>query len=282
MKKSMKEIELTDLDKKLLFYLHAVKISTYRQIQRDIYALYKIKTVRKRIIKLEDEGLLTGFRSRAFRNGERLIYLSKLGFNSFVANGSEKRIELKSDAVRHDLALNDLRAAFLQCSKVESYYTENQLQTWNLSSFDQDLSSFTKLYCDAVVEIDFPDGNIVFPVEYENAGKSKIRYKNIISKIYRQDEVIAVLYFFKDAGLIRKIQDLELALFPNREAKIFYCLMSMVRNGEAITLVNRCNQTLILEAKPTNQIQGARLGPMLHEQLALPTDNKEESSSNKY
>src|SRR3989338_9200183 len=100
-------MKLSVNDRALMHYLHAVKVATYKQIHRDIYPDYCFRSVRNRVIKLSHLGLVIGSQDRLGLIDGKTISLSKKGFSHFVANGEENRIELKSEAVEHDVDLVD-------------------------------------------------------------------------------------------------------------------------------------------------------------------------------
>lgn len=73
-------MNITDIDVQLLRYLHAVKVATYKQIHRDIYPTYHLRSVCNRLAKLERSHLVSGSQNRMLSCGERIISVSKQGF----------------------------------------------------------------------------------------------------------------------------------------------------------------------------------------------------------
>lgn len=132
MTSKIKGINIDERDLRLFFYLHAVKVATYEQIQRDIYPDICLDAAGLRIRKLEDTKFVDIQSNRLLMKGKRSVCLRKNTFDDFVRKGGELRIELKSDAIKHDLTLVDIRNKFLHSKKTLDYQTENQIQTWDL------------------------------------------------------------------------------------------------------------------------------------------------------
>ena len=130
MKPDIKNIFITEKDVRFLRYLHAVKVSTYERATRDIYTNHKVKSVSGRIRKMEDNHLLEGWCNRKLEKGKRVVSLTSKGFDLFVKNGEEQRVELKSNSVIHDLCLVDIRHKFMKHDNIKMYLTENEVQTW--------------------------------------------------------------------------------------------------------------------------------------------------------
>ena len=164
-------VSLTSKDMDLFRYLHAVKVSTYWRIQRDIYLDLALGTVRLRLIKLENNGLVEGCQVRALNRREKLLNITKKGFNTFVTNDEERMLELKSGSIEHDLLLVDIRYKLLRQERVSLYLTENELQTWGHALEDGNTSSFVKLNSDALIHLQAPRGLLRVPIEYESANR---------------------------------------------------------------------------------------------------------------
>lgn len=233
-------MNLTETDIQLLRYLHAVKVATYKQIHRDIYPTYHPRSVCNRLAKLEKMGLITGSQNRHNSCGDKVMSVSKKGFQQFVANEAELRCELKSEAVNHDLQLVDVRHAFLKLEAVSNYLTENQIQTWGLSDLNGVSSNAAKLNSDAVVNLDLSGAQILAAIEYEDSEKAAQRYDPIVKKYYRCEDIGAVFYICKTTNLIRKISEVEKALFQTDQPKFFYQLLQALLQGDAATFKN-CN-----------------------------------------
>ena len=235
---SITKMNFCKQDEKLLHYLHQVKVASYKQINRDIYPDYHIRSVCNRVYRLENNRFLQGYCNRMFHNGQRLISLTKHGFNNFVANGLERRIELRSDAVEHDLTLVDIRNLLLQSSRVLSYYSENQLQTWPSGIFCSEVSQLANLNSDGVITLEIDNETLNIPVEYEASSKSSHRYEPLLKRYYSRDDVHAVLYLCENQGVLNKIAKIEEDTYPSEQPKFFYKLISKLWIDEAMKFEN--------------------------------------------
>lgn len=231
-------MNITELDIKLLSYLHKFKVATYKQIQRDIYTKYQLNTVRERVFKLVKQKLVCGHQDRIFRRGEKVLSISKLGFEKFIKKNEELRVELKSDAIEHDLSLVDIHYQLKQCSQISEYFTENQLQTWGQPDVATDLSQLIKANSDAVARIAFPKGDAWALIEYDRTEKSRRHYDSVINKFYHNHDVHLILYVCKYERILNKIASREKALFVDERPKIFYQLLHELQQTEVIKFYN--------------------------------------------
>ena len=253
MKFIAKNMNVTPADVQLLWYLHAVKVSTYEQIKRDIYSDYHFASVCNRIYRLERNGLVCGNRNRVLASGKRYISLTRKGFDEFVAKGNEVHIELKSDAVNHDLELVDIRYCMLKASRVLQYHSENELQTWGINQ-SEIVGQFINLNSDAVLLLRFPKGEIICPLEYELNGKSIDRYEPLIKKYYRRDDVPLVLYLCNSKEVMNRISKIEKKLFQSDQPKFFYKVMQKIATSDELSFHNYNDRILTLH-QPTGYEQ---------------------------
>lgn len=234
-------MNITERDVQLFHYLHAVKVATYKQIHRDIYPEYKLKSVCNRVVEFEKLKLVTGTQNRIFSCGERVNSLSKVGFEQFVAKGSELRSELKSEVINHDLKLVDLRHAIMKLEKISTYFTENQVQTWGLSDFGIESSKLVQLHSDALARIKFSNGEIWAAIEYESSDKLSQRYEPILRKYYLSEEIGVVFCVCKTENLIHRVSKVEKSLFPSDQPKFFYQVVDHFQKNESVSFFN-CNK----------------------------------------
>lgn len=246
MKFPIKGIYLNERDIEFFRYLHSVKIATYEQIHRDIYSDYKLDSVGKRLRKIENNGLLKTYRARTLLDGRVLVTMTKKGFNYFVKDGLERRAELKSDAVQHDLALVDLRSKLLKQKRVRKYLTENELQTWGYILNDYRYSDLVELNSDAVIEVEFPRATLKVPFEYDACQKAGYRYEDVFGKYYRRDDIQLVLYVCKSQGIMNQLMKLEKSQLKSNRPKFFYALMQDILNNEMSKFKNCKNDDLTL------------------------------------
>lgn len=237
-------------DLALLRYLHKFKVATYEQIHRDIYPEYKLNTVRIRVLKMMKDKFIKGFQDKLFRKGQKVVSLTKLGFEKFLQNGEERRMELKSEAIDHDLELIDVHYHLMQSPKFISYFSENQLQTWG-SPDEDDVNNLIKLNNDAIAKISFNKGEIYCAIEYEHSQKSKLKYTTILKKIYNCDDLPLILYVCKDKSIMDKISGLEKEIYADPNPKIFYQLLHEIISGDTFKFYNHHNKYLeFIKHKP--------------------------------
>ncbi len=234
---AVKGMNLDQRDIKLFQYLHAVKVATYDQIRRDVYSEICFDAVCHRVLKLEDNKLLEVKQSRALLRGKRHVSLRKEGFEEFVRKGNEIRIELKSDAINHDLTLVDIRHRFLKSPKTIAYETENEIQTWNLDN--------KHLNSDAIVTTIIKDLQLKIPIEYEGSFKKADRYEPFVKKYYQASEFPLVIFVTETAGMVDVVMKTEKKLFNWENPKFFYILINNLLSDDALKVEN-CNSTALI------------------------------------
>lgn len=188
---------LTQSDKKLFRYLHQTKVATAIQINRDIYRYDKINTLYHRLALLQKLGFIRSISHQSLPK-VKILNLSDKGFRDFVSDGTERLVELKSQAILHDLALVDIRYCLLKSDKVTRFLTENELRTWNDHWQSEMLSSFIDVRCDGVAFTQLTGGSVTLAVEYESSCKSNGRVDEIVAKYYRNGDIPGVLFVCED------------------------------------------------------------------------------------
>ena len=233
----VKGLLISDLDEQFFRYLHAVKISTYDRIKRDVFHGYSLKTVKNRVRNMEKSGLLTSYKSTALEDGKKMVMLTKKGFNAFVRMGGERRVELKSDSISHDLGLVDIRHKLMRQKKVKQYFTENKLQTWGYGLDKGQYSDFVGLRSDALLEVNAPKGLLYIPVEYEASRKIKSKYVSFVDKYYSREDVPLILLIYQDnriRTIIEEIEKKRVKFSRFKRYKFFYSAMSNFMKDEAL------------------------------------------------
>lgn len=226
----IKGVYLTERDLKLMRYLHAVKVATYDQIARDAYSDYSLRGVGNRLRKLENNRFISSTGNRLLLHGKRIVSLTKLGFEQFVKRGDEFVNEFKSQAVKHDLALNDIRSRIVAKSQVRDYQTENEIKTWN--------ARFRKLNSDALFTLDLGKGSFQIPLEYESSMKKTLRYEPIVKKYYQESTMPFVAYIADSQNILDKVSTIERKLYGWNKPKFFYRLKQDFLADEALHLEN--------------------------------------------
>lgn len=230
----LKRIFLYSQDLIFLKYIHAVKIATYEQIQRDCYPEHKVNSVSNRIRKMEANQLVQIGVSRIHKMRYCLVSISKKGFVNFVDNESVMRNELSSDAVAHDLKLVDIRSVLKNLPSTRDYFTENELQTWS-----KDESS---LNSDALIISSLKERKFRIPLEYELNMKAEERYKDLVNKYYQHSQSPFVFFVTKDEKIQHKIVSIEKDLYNWEKPKFFY-LNEKEFFDSADVIFQNCRQT---------------------------------------
>jgi hypothetical protein len=225
-------------DRMLLRYLHSVKVATYEQIARDIYPDYNLDSVGNRLRKLENNRLISSLSSRPFLHGKRIVSLTKLGFENFVTRGDEFVVELHSEAIMHDLALNDIRSRIVGAAKVREYYTENEIQAWD--------ENHRKLNSDGLFALALSKRTFMVPLEYESSMKIANRYIPIVKKYYQMPDMPLVAYIADSQAIIDKVAATEKTLFGWDKPKFFYRLKHDFLADDTLWLKNYDNGVLSL------------------------------------
>ena len=235
---ALKGMYLFDRDIELLPYLHAVKVATYEQIKRDIYSNICLHAVGNRLRKLHSNRLVRIEINRTYKQGRCHVSLLKQGFDGFVKKGTELRLELRSDALQHDLSLVDIRHCFKQSSQTVRYQTENEIQTWE--------DGFRAINSDALVTSNLNGNTIAIPIEYESSLKKADRYEPFLKKYYLAEEYPIVILIADQRGVMNTIIELEKQLFNWDKPKFFYRLKQDLFADDALRFQNCHEATLDL------------------------------------
>lgn len=238
-------VRVTPKDIELFEYLHAMKVATVDQVHRDIYSHLKKTGVYCRLRRLQRAGLIRSYQDFE-SGGQKVISLKKPTFDRYLSNAEERALELKSDAVKHDLTLNNIRHRLLQCTRVKRYYSENQIQTWSDTLRNGSFIDLAGFHNDAVVEIQFDDDILLIPLEYEGSLKQFNRNEEIVKRIYSRQNIQAILYVCSEKGMIDKFKRIEERFFKDRTPKFFYKLLQELSSDEAMSFTNRNDEALDL------------------------------------
>lgn len=242
-------------DKALFRYLHAAKVATVEQINRDIYRQSKINTAYKRLQLLQKLGLVRSCHHHALGK-RKIVSLTERGFKEFVADGTERTIELKSQAPLHDLALVDVKFHLLELNKVSRFCSENELKTWNIYWQSDDFNKFIDVRCDGVADVNLDGGRVLFAVEMEAVQKARERSQEIIAKYYTS-LIPAVLFVCGDDAIRSLFLELEaqhLSRAGDRKSgKFFYVLLDDLLQGHGVVFADVFGNKLRLEKKPDSR-----------------------------
>ncbi|MFK7824171.1 MAG: hypothetical protein AB8G05_08440 [Oligoflexales bacterium] len=239
MKQQIMGMYLDERDILLFKYLHAVKAATYEQITRDVFSDITQESLGNRIRKLEDNRLVQIQRSRLLLKGKRIVSNTKKSFENFVRRGNEKRIEIKSDSVHHDVALVDIRHSLLNSNKTKYYTTENEIQTWGTNEA-------CRLNSDAIVTTIIQSEAVELPIEYECTLKMERRYDDFLKKYYNSDIYPLILFISDSQSICNKVMGIERELFSSDQPKFFYQVSNLLLKNESLQFKNYHNAILTL------------------------------------
>ncbi|NRA63395.1 MAG: replication-relaxation family protein [Pseudobacteriovorax sp.] len=242
---------ISEKDIQAIKYLHTVKVATARQLNRDVYHYTHQRSVNRILKKLVDKDLIRGIYHSEFYP-KRLYSATKKGFGKYVRDGYERRVQLQSNSIPHDIALGDIRARFLDGGIAKNYIAENELKCWQDFADSPEYFSFVQSPCDGVVEIDFPTGAVSFAVEYEASSKRLSSYTDIFSRYYVNNGIPFVIYIAGKSSVITRMVSHEKRHFSDKEPKIFYVLLEDFMTSNTIELTDRNGGILNLEVKKSN------------------------------
>lgn len=237
MKKSKNMIEVTQRDIDFFCYLHSLKVATIEQIGRDCYPQLASPGLYKRLLRLEKEGMIQGIISSS-SNGKKVYNLTTKSFKTYVQFGEIKRCELKSDAIKHDLGLVEIRRALVQSKLVKKYLSENSLQTWPIKTLGESFGPFVQNNSDAAIEILVDDTLLHFAVEYEISFKNNQRYEEKIQSYSAETGIMGVLYILPDDESIKTMMNLEKSKDTKQKAKFFYTTLERLVQNQDMSFTN--------------------------------------------
>lgn len=245
----MSSIILTGRDITCLAHLHALKVMTLKQINRDIFKRDH-STCYKRIKKFTQKKLVS-LVPIDFEIDHSFVYaLTRKGMRIVTSNYKEiidgKRF--KSNSVNHDLKLANVRSKLIRLNMVKSYASENQIQTYKSYTTDEDLRIFKEMRVDAMMSVQSQNKpRINIPLELEIATKSNAEYEAKVREIYYHKGIKFLFYICEDKSTEQKIKKIELKLRGDQREKIFYLSYDeLLSSLESVTFKSQSNQIFSL------------------------------------
>lgn len=235
-------------DIQLFEYLHACKVATTKQINRDIFKTCHA-TCYQRLQKYLEKKFLKVVPTDRQRDQSYAYEVTKKGENIIKANIRDLLCgdRFRSNSVAHDLTLVDIRNVLMSKNDVKEYFTENQIQTYKDFRTENDLIPFQKLQCDAGIMIQRGEMDPLYiGIEYESSVKSRSRYLDKIGKLYYNGPA-CLIYICKDKSLIKKLKKIETIHLKNRAPKIFYITLSeFLESKESVTFTRQDGKIICL------------------------------------
>ena len=244
----MSSIVITHRDVLLFEYLHACKVATTKQINRDIFKTSHA-TCYQRLRRYEEKNFLKVVPTDRQRDQSYAYEVTKKGEKVIKANIRDLLCEnrFRSNSVAHDLTLVDIRNILLSKNDVKEYFTENQIQTYKDFRTEKDIVPFQELQCDAGIMLQRGDTNPLYiGVEYESSAKSRSRYLDKIGSLYYNGPVY-LIYICKDKSLIKKLKKIEAIYIKDRPPKIFYTTLSeFLESKDSVTFTRQDGKSISL------------------------------------
>ena len=180
------KVIITHRDVLLFEYLHACKVATTKQINRDIFksshatCYQRIKKyLDRKFLKVvpTDRSLDQSFAYEVTTKGEKII---KANLRDLISGD-----RFRSNSVAHDLTLVDIRNILTSKKVVKEYYTDNQIQTYKDFRSEQHLIPAQELQLDALMKLKRGDLNPIWlGLEFESSAKAICRYQDKIRRYY--------------------------------------------------------------------------------------------------
>jgi hypothetical protein len=241
-------LTITPTDVKLLKYLHKTKVATTKQIGRDIYHTHLPQSMRKCLKRLRDRKLIEITKGSVVNDRSHIYSLTKKGFNSVKRLYENTLVSerYKSDSIEHDLTLVNIRHDLLNKSIVDSYYTENEIQSYVRFNDDPKLNTYKSFLCDALMFCKKGNGKgAYFAIQYEPIQKSSTRYKEILTNYYTEPLLNFVLYVCIDLVTEKKIKEIETQIAKQSDRKIYFIqLKNLIENSNPIKFINQKNEVI--------------------------------------
>ncbi len=225
------KVTLMKRDWELLSFLHAQKVASTLQLQRDIIGS-SVAATRRRLLILKNLGLIEVVTRLEGSQATNIFSLSPKGFACLKRTNAEgfSQERYRSNSVDHDLKLVDIRANLEGRNNVAKFYSENEMQSLALFSGDPKLDSFRIMQVDAAVELRNQLGkSLLCALEFEANLKSKIRYRDRVQRYYLSDSIPAVLYVSLNPKIEEVVKYFEKMEAPKEFKKIYFASFDSFR-----------------------------------------------------
>ena len=229
----MSALIITRRDVQLFEYLHACKVATIKQINRDIFQTSRV-TCYQRIKKYQEKKFIKAigvfqndihcFAYEVTPKGEKIIKANLRG----IMSGNRFR----SNSIEHDLFLVDIKNIFASKKMVKAYYTENQIQTYFDFRSEENLQPFQEMQTDACLILQKNDFDpIHVALELELSVKATERYRQKIREAYYLN-IFGIIYICKDNFLIKKLQKIDEEVREERRTKIYFSTLDEILSSQ--------------------------------------------------
>lgn len=179
----------------------------------------------------------------------RVYSLSRSGFSELKAmTGLElERVQLLSPTPPHDLAVTELRLTFSRIMECKNIISENLLRTKLLEDSLADLVFLRASNVDMAIELEIKQKSIWMGVEFEQSGKSDVRYENKLKHWYQSEGLKGILLIVNGELLGNRLKRLDAKTYPNLPRKVLFARFEDVISGtELVRFETALGEPLIL------------------------------------
>ena len=247
-KKNQSKFIINERDRAIFSYLYEVKVATSNQIMRDVFTNVSKTVFYRRVKKYIQTGIVK--RIGHFDGDKQIISysLSKNGLSKFILEKNDHFLIKRclSEAVIHDLALNDIRHLFMSKKSVSNYLTENVLNSHGSMVADKMYEDYRRCGSDAFIELTMNNKKIFAAIEYEQTLKYTNRYIDLFGKYYSTYDIDAIFYIASDKRILTNVQKVEKMIRNQMRPKVFFALMSNLKNNpNCLTFTSTKENTMI-------------------------------------
>jgi len=241
---------VTPRDEAVFRFLFESKVATAKQIRSHLFPKTSYQTTARRLAQFTRSHLLAQSSIRFGRTFQCVYGLTDEAYDKYVRDEevNDRRRQLKSEKINHDLALVDIRNRFMRFSGVKHYYSENALHSRFDLAGSPEFKEFLDLGSDAVVEIVRDEKNrFLVPLEYEATLKSKERCHEKLFDYYIKHDGSAVLFICADALVLNRMQNTDREICKEFKPKMYFALLSDVLNeSEKVSFITSNHEKRIV------------------------------------
>ena len=228
----IRKVVLCSRDMRIMRLLFESKIMSREQINNQFFPDVSSQTVNSRLRKITSLGLIE---RKPLELDNKVFYVYSLTQRGLtkIKPMLPYMVTTKttlSECPSHDIALNDIRKAFEAKDTVQSYYSENVLQTCTGFKSDRQFRPFVELNSDAMAEVDTRIGVLNLAIEFDTTVKSKDRYRQKVNAYYVKRGVDGVLYICASKHILNTLHkvDMEVADRHKCKHKLYFALLEDV------------------------------------------------------
>lgn len=268
MKRTFKEGEHPPM-LRVLALLFEQKVVSVAQVYHGCFGEFSKWYVYKVLERAEKDGLIESRNLMRFGQQPIRVYsLSKSGFSELKAmTGLElERAQLLSPTPPHDLGVTELRLTFSRIRECKNIISENLLRTKLLEESLSDLVFLRASNVDMAVELEINQKMIWMGVEFEQSGKSDVRYEKKFKHWYQSEGLKGILLIVDGELLLNRLKRLDAKTYPNLPRKVLFARFEEVISAtEKVRFETALGEPLILSMGKSVNMKY----PILDQSLAI-------------